>query len=188
LFSRHVSQVDSLQFVVRNPNQEELVPSLITNYELFEMGLQPNRPVNISDVLIRGKRFYMVELSDAFTLLHPAIAVVFVLPLISLVTNLAWQTRQRRLEIAAGGKSKIPPVGPEHQRLGRWLTAAVVGLALIGLSHDTVKDILNNHLWSKQPFQVIFYVLLFAATIASLFFLYQATQRLWRGVFAALVF
>lgn len=152
------------------------------------MGLQPNRPVNISDVLIRGKRFYMVELSDAFTLLHPAIAVVFVLPLISLVTNLAWQTRQRRLEIAAGGKSKIPPVGPEHQRLGRWLTAAVVGLALIGLSHDTVKDILNNHLWSKQPFQVIFYVLLFAATIASLFFLYQATQRLWRGVFAALVF
>lgn len=78
----------------------------------------------------------MVELSDAFTLLHPALAVVFILPLIGLVANLARQTRQRRLQIAVEGKSKIPPVVSEHQRLGRWLTAGVVGLALIGLAHD----------------------------------------------------
>ena len=31
----------------------------------------------------------MVELKDAFTLLHPAIAVFFVFPLIGMVINLA---------------------------------------------------------------------------------------------------
>ncbi|MBV9386896.1 MAG: DUF4079 domain-containing protein [Chroococcidiopsidaceae cyanobacterium CP_BM_ER_R8_30] len=128
----------------------------------------------------------MVELADAFTLLHPAIAVVFVLPLIGLITNLAWQTRRRRIEIAVGGKSKIPPVGLEHQRLGRWLTGTVVGLSLIGLSHDPVTSILSDRLWNKQPFQVIFYVLLFLATITSLVFLYQAKTRIWRGIFATL--
>lgn len=128
----------------------------------------------------------MVELSDAFTLLHPAFAIVFVFPLISLVVNLAWQTRQRRLQIAATGKSKIPLVGSEHQRLGRWLTGAVVGLALIGLSHDPVNSILTDRLWSKQPFYVLFYILLFPATIASLVLLYQAKEKLWRGVFATL--
>ncbi len=128
----------------------------------------------------------MVELNDAFTLLHPALAVLFVVPLISLVVNLAWQTRQRRLQIAAEGKSKIPASGKEHQQLGRWLTAAVVGLALIGLAHDPVKAILTDHLWSKQPFQVIFFILLFPATIASLVFLNKAQQKIWRGIFATL--
>ncbi|MBA3921345.1 MAG: DUF4079 domain-containing protein [Nostocaceae cyanobacterium] len=128
----------------------------------------------------------MVELSDAFTLLHPALAVLFVLPLISHVVNLAWQTRQRRLQIAAEGRSKIPASGTEHQRLGRLLTAAIVGLSLIGLAHDPVKNILTDHLWSKQPFQVIFFVLLFPATIASLVFLNKAQQQIWRGIFATL--
>jgi len=128
----------------------------------------------------------MVEISDAFTLLHPALAVLFVLPLISHVVNLAWQTRQRRLQIATEGRSKIPASGIEHQRLGRLLTAAIVGLSLIGLAHDPVKNILTDHLWSKQPFQVIFFILLFPATIASLIFLNKAQQQIWRGIFATL--
>ncbi len=41
-------------------------------------------------------------------------------------------------------------------------------------------------MWNKTPFQVIFILLLFAATIASLVFLYRAKQRLWRAVFATL--
>lgn len=53
----------------------------------------------------------MVEINDAILLLHPAIAVLFVLPLIGMVINLAWQTRQRRLQNAGGGKSKIPLLG-----------------------------------------------------------------------------
>ena len=128
----------------------------------------------------------MVELSDVFTLLHPALAVIFVLPLISHVAKLAWQTRQRRLQIAAGGKNKSPSAGLEHQQLGRWLANAVVVLAAIGLAHDPVKDIVANHLWSKQPFQVIFFILLFPATIASLVLLTKAQQPVWRGIFATL--
>ncbi len=129
----------------------------------------------------------MVEIKNALTLLHPAIAVVFVFPLIGMVVNLGWQTRQRRKQNVAGGKSKIPPVvGPEHNRLGYWLTGLVVGVTLLGLAHPIGKNILVNQLVSKEPFQVLFIVLLFAATIASLVFLYQAKQLLWRGVFATL--
>ena len=129
----------------------------------------------------------MVELKDAFTLLHPAIAVFLVFPLIGMVINLAWQTRQRRLQTKAEGKSKIPPVvGAEHNRLGNWLTSAVVGIALLGLAHPITKNILTNDLVSKEPFQVTFIGLMFVATIASLVLLYKATGKLWRGVFATL--
>lgn len=129
----------------------------------------------------------MVGINDALTLLHPAIAIFFVFPLIGIVANFAWQTRQRRLQSALGGKSKIPSVvGSEHNRIGHWLSGAVIGLALLGLAHPIVKNILTNQLWSKAPFQVIFIVLIFAATIASLVFLYQAKRRFWRGMFATL--
>lgn len=87
----------------------------------------------------------------------------------------------------AAGKSKIPPVvGSEHNRFGKLLSGSVVGLALLGIAHPIFKHILTAQLLSKAPFQVIFIVLLFAATIASLVFLYQAKQRLWRGIFATL--
>ncbi|MEH2055623.1 MAG: DUF4079 domain-containing protein [Nostoc sp.] len=128
-----------------------------------------------------------MELTDFLGLLHPAIAVIFVFPLIGTVVNFAWQTRQRRLQILAANKSKIPlVVGAEHKQLGEWLTSAVVGLTLIGLSYPIGKNIIKNNLWNKAPFQVVFILLMFAATIASLVFLYQARQRLWRGVFATL--
>ena len=129
----------------------------------------------------------MIEFNDALSLLHPAIAVLFVFPLIGIVLNLAWQTRQRRLQNAAGVKSKIAPVvGPEHNRLGHWLTGSVVGLTLVGIGYPILKNIFTHQVWSKTPFQVLFIVLLFLATISSLVFLYQAKERLWRGVFATL--
>lgn len=128
-----------------------------------------------------------MELGDTLALVHPAIAILFVFPLLGIISNLAWQTRQRRLQTLAGGKSKIPPlVGPEHNRIGNWLTGAVVGVALLGLAYPISKNILTNQLWMKAPLQVLFIGLMFALTIASLVFLYQANQRLWRGVFATL--
>ncbi len=129
----------------------------------------------------------MVEIKDAFTLLHPAIAIIFIFPLLGMVINLAWQTRQRRLQTKGEGKSKIPPVvGAEHNRLGNWLTSSVVGVALLGLAHPIVKNILANNLVSTEPFQVAFIGLMFVATIASLVFLYKSREKLWRGVFATL--
>lgn len=128
-----------------------------------------------------------METSDFIGLLHPAIAVVFVFPLIGTVVNFAWQTRQRRLETLNNGKSKIPPiVGREHVDLGRWLTGSIVGLVLIGLAYPIFEHIISDQVWSKNPTQVIFIVLMFVATISSLIFLYQAKQAHWRGIFATL--
>ncbi|WP_449417820.1 DUF4079 domain-containing protein [Phormidium nigroviride] len=129
-----------------------------------------------------------MELVDAMALLHPALAVAVVFPIIGMVVNMAWQTRSRRLQSAGDGKSKIPPsVGSEHVKLGRWLTGSVVGVTLVALAYSIYfKSILKNQLWSKAPFQVVFIVLMFAATIASLVFLYKARLPKWRAVFATL--
>ena len=50
-----------------------------------------------------------MELQDIFALLHPAIAITVVFPLIGIVVNRALLTRQRRLQTKEGQKSKIPP-------------------------------------------------------------------------------
>ncbi len=129
-----------------------------------------------------------METKDLIALIHPMLAILIVFPIIGIVVNLAWQTRQRRLQSASGVKSQIPPVvGREHVRLGRWLTGAVVGVALVGLAYPIFfESFIQKQLWSKNPFQVIFIVLMFAATIGSLVFLYRARQRHWRGIFATL--
>lgn len=129
-----------------------------------------------------------MQTKDLIALIHPILAVLVVFPIIGMVVNLAWQTRQRRLQTASGTKSQIPPVvGREHVRLGRWLTGAVVGVTLVGLAYAIIfKSFIEKQLWSKNPSQVIFIVLMFAATIGSLVFLYQARQQHWRGIFATL--
>jgi len=60
-------------------------------------------------------------MADFLLLIHPAIAVAIIFPFIGIVVNRAWQTRSRRLETLAGGKSRIPPiVGQEHVQIGFW--------------------------------------------------------------------
>ncbi|MBW4593706.1 MAG: DUF4079 domain-containing protein [Brasilonema angustatum HA4187-MV1] len=128
-----------------------------------------------------------MESRDVILLLHPVIAVTVVFPLIGIVVNRALQTRQRRLETKATGKSKITPVaGQEHVQLGRYLTGAVVGIVLIALAYAIFGKILDHNSWMKAPFQVIFIGLLFAATLGSLILLYQTRERNWRAIFATL--
>ena len=68
--------------------------------------------------------------TDWLWILHPALAIVLIYPLIGMVVRLAWQTRQRRV-----AKVKHPPVvGRDHSDLGRWLAAGVVFLVLIALT------------------------------------------------------
>lgn len=103
------------------------------------------------------------------------------------MVNSAWQTRQRRQQTAADGKSKIPPVvGPEHLKLGRWLTASIVGITLVAYAYSIYFKGIFKELSSEKVPQAIVIVLLFLATVASLIFLYQARSKLWRGVFATL--
>ncbi|MEO0488414.1 MAG: DUF4079 domain-containing protein [Cyanobacteria bacterium P01_A01_bin.123] len=122
---------------------------------------------------------------DVLRLLHPAIAVAVVFPLIGIVTYFSLQTRQRRLKAAAKEKTKIAPtVGLEHVQVGRWLAGSVVGIALLGLVHPISKTLIAKNAWAEDRFQVIFIVLMFVATIASLVLLYRAKKPLWRGIFA----
>lgn len=135
-----------------------------------------------------------MELIDLLRLGHPAIAVTVIFPIIGMVLNMAWQTRQRRLQMKEGSKeakegikSKIPPsVGMEHVKLGKVLAGAVVGIGLLGMLHPTVKYIIKNELVSKNLTQVLILGFLFVVTISSLVFLYMARDRLWLGIFASL--
>jgi hypothetical protein len=135
--------------------------------------------------------FTYLNSEDVMALIHPAIAVAVVFPLIGIVANFAWQTRQRRLETAKGGKSKIPPVvGREHVQIGRWLTSGVVGVTLIGLayaiSYGSGGLIEQQTKGNLNTFQLIFIILMFIATIISLILLFRSRTKLWRGIFATL--
>lgn len=128
-----------------------------------------------------------MELKDFLALIHPILAVAIVFPMLGIVLNMAWQTRQRRQQIASGDKSKIPPiVGQEHLKAGRILSGSVVGVTLLGLGYAIFEHILSKDVWSKNSFQVIFIILMFVATIGSLVMLYRAQPALWRGIFATL--
>ena len=128
-----------------------------------------------------------MDFKDAVLLLHPVIVITIVFPLMGLIVNRALQVRQRRLQLVSGDKSKIPPiVGQEHVQIGHWLTAAVVGTMLVALANDIFGMVVSDQLWSKNPFQVGFIVLLFVATIASLALLYRAREVRWRATFAVL--
>jgi drug/metabolite transporter (DMT)-like permease len=128
-----------------------------------------------------------MELTDFLALVHPALAVAIVFPMLGIVLNMAWQTRQRRQQIASGDKSKIPPiVGQEHLKAGRILSGSVVGVTLLGLGYAIFEHILKENVWGKNSFQVIFIILMFVATIASLVMLYRARPAMWRGIFATL--
>lgn len=130
-----------------------------------------------------------MTINNWLTLIHPALAIIFVFPLIGIVVNFAWATRQRRLQIAKGeNKSKIPAlVGRNHVQLGKWLSASVVGIILVAFAHVIIfKNILKNQLLTQNPLQAIFIILIFGLTITSLIFLYQARDKHWRGIFATL--
>ena len=125
-----------------------------------------------------------MDSQDIVLLLHPIFAVIVVFPLLGIVISRALQVRQRRLN---KGQSKIPAaVGQEHVALGRWLTGCVVGLVLIALSNDVIGNILAHQLWQTNLFQVLLIGLLFLIAPVTLWLLYRAKSRLWRGVFAAL--
>ncbi|NEO87898.1 MAG: DUF4079 domain-containing protein [Spirulina sp. SIO3F2] len=121
-------------------------------------------------------------------LLHPAIAVVIVYPLIGMVVRYALQIRQRRLEMASGKKSKVPPVvGREHVAIGRWLAAWVVGITLLALGYIIVtKSFIHKHLWQEDQTQAIILIVLFVFTCAATWLLYQAKTKAWRATFVTL--
>ncbi|AIE74287.1 MULTISPECIES: DUF4079 domain-containing protein [unclassified Synechocystis] len=129
----------------------------------------------------------MMDFQDAWALLHPAIAIIVVFPLLGIVLNRALLTRQRRLATKAGEKSKIPPVvGTEHVAVGRYLSMAVVGVTFLGLAYPLFSKFINNNVISQEPLRVFLVIALFALSIASFVFLFRAKTKLWRGIFSVL--
>ncbi|MEL6494677.1 MAG: DUF4079 domain-containing protein [Cyanobacteria bacterium J06623_7] len=139
--------------------------------------------------LIAPPSFAFTQLGsqDLASLIHPALVVIFVFPMVGIVTNYAWQTRQRRLA-AKKDKNKIPPVvGREHVKVGRWLAASVVVVSLVALAYSIIyKSLIKNGLWARNNPRAVLILMMFAATIASLVLLLRAKPKLWRGVFATL--
>lgn len=120
--------------------------------------------------------------------IHPMLAVVWVFPLIGIVTYFSLQTRQRRLQMKAGMKSKIPPAaGIQHVQMGRWLAGSVVILSLIGFAHPTIaKGFIAKNLLAEAPGRGIFLIFVFVLTLISLILLYRAKPKFWRAFFATL--
>ncbi|MEM1366808.1 MAG: DUF4079 domain-containing protein [Cyanobacteria bacterium P01_H01_bin.15] len=120
-------------------------------------------------------------------LIHPALAVVWVFPVIGVVSYYAWLVRQRRLATQSGSKSKIPPVvGKEHVALGKWLAGSVVGLALLGLGHPLLTHAKSANYLQEKPFLLVFQILMFVATAVTFVLLLRARPLVWRAIFATL--
>ena len=127
-----------------------------------------------------------MEFSDALALVHPFLAVALVFPAIGITAQMAWQTRQRRLELSkvddkGKRKSKIPAtVGREHVAIGRWLTGLVTGVTLVALVYVLV---FKTKIWTQPVGTATFIVLMFVATLASIAMLYRTrpNQPQWRA-------
>lgn len=125
--------------------------------------------------------------TDILRLVHPAIAVFYVFPLIGIATYFALQTRQRRLAAANKEKTKIAPVvGQEHVKIGRLLAASVVGIAMLGMAHPIFKNLLRNNALADDPFRVFFIIAMYVFTVAALMLLFRAKVPNWRAAFATL--
>ncbi len=130
-----------------------------------------------------------LELSDWLKLIHPLMAVVCVFPLIGISVYFGLQNRERRRLISNGEKSAIPAiVGLEHVKVGKWLTTAVLLVALEGMIHPTIKKIISSNLWNTDPWRVMLVGLVFLITFGSLVLLHRARadQQGWRAGWAVL--
>ena len=115
---------------------------------------------------------------DWLWLLHPALAVALVYPLLGAALQLALQTRRRRLNQAKAPVSS----GTEHTALGRWLTAAVVTIQLIAYA----VVILTKQPSQLDPGRSGLLLLVLAGSVLALAALWRVRQPLYRASFALL--
>jgi hypothetical protein len=112
---------------------------------------------------------------DWLWLLHPALAVALVYPLLGAALQLALQTRRRRLNQAKAPVSS----GTEHTALGRWLTAAVVTIQLIAYA----VVILTKQPSQLDPGRSGLLLLVLAGSVLALAALWRVRQPLYRASF-----
>ncbi|QVL51772.1 MAG: DUF4079 domain-containing protein [Cyanobium sp. M30B3] len=115
---------------------------------------------------------------DWLWLLHPALAVALVYPLLGTTVQLALQTRRRRLNQSKGPVT----VAAEHTTLGRWLTAAVVTIQLIAYA----VVILTAQPSQLNPARSGLLLLVLAGSVLALVSLWRVRQAAYRASFALL--
>ncbi|MFN9622058.1 MAG: DUF4079 domain-containing protein [Cyanobacteriota bacterium] len=115
---------------------------------------------------------------DWLWLLHPALAVALVYPLMGIVARLGLQTRQRRVDGA-----RLPPsTGKEHSDLGRWLALAVVAIVLLALT-VVISTAVSPAQFRGGLGRASQLVLVLLGTGAAMVALWRATSRPLRLVF-----
>jgi hypothetical protein len=115
---------------------------------------------------------------DWLWLLHPALAVALVYPLLGATLQLALHTRRRRLN-----QSRAPvTVAAEHTALGRWLTAAVVAIQLIAYA----VVILTKEPSQLNPTRSGLLLLVFTGSVLALVALWRVRAAAYRASFALL--
>ena len=118
---------------------------------------------------------------DWLWILHPALAVVVIFPLIGMVLRLGLQTRRRRLE-----QAKLPPsVGREHKDLGQWLAAGVVVLVLVALT-VVIATKAPPAEFAGGPGRAGLLLLVLLGTLAALAALWRVHREVYRFIFAVL--
>ena len=121
-----------------------------------------------------------MEFVDWLWILHPALAVVVLYPLMGMVAYLGRQTRHRRVDHA----KLSPGVGRDHQDLGRWLTTGMVAVVLVAIT----VSIVTKSFWSDpvQPLRAWSLLLALAGVVVALLALWRVQQRWQRILFALL--
>lgn len=118
---------------------------------------------------------------DWLWILHPALAVVLIYPLLGMVVRLAWQTRQRRV-----ASVKHPPVvGRDHSDLGRWLACGVVLIVLVAYTVVIATKVPLAQFEGGLTRATLLLMAL-AGTLASLAALWSCKRQPLRGIFAGI--
>jgi hypothetical protein len=118
---------------------------------------------------------------DWLWILHPALAVVLIYPLIGIVIRLAIQTRQRRVD-----RVKLPPTtGRDHADLGQWLAVGVVGIVLIALTVviATKADLATAEGGLSRALTLL---LVLIGSVVALWALWRVKGKAYRAIFALL--
>ncbi|QEY31209.1 DUF4079 domain-containing protein [Synechococcus sp. RSCCF101] len=123
-----------------------------------------------------------METKDWLWILHPALAVVVIYPLLGIVLRLSLQTRERRTRRA----SKLPAsVGREHTDLGHWLAAGVVAIILIALA-VVIATKQADAGYAAGAAHLSLLLLVWLGTATALVALWRARRPLYRASFALL--
>ncbi|MEB3234729.1 MAG: DUF4079 domain-containing protein [Cyanobacteriota bacterium] len=120
---------------------------------------------------------------DWLALLHPALVILFVYPVVGATVRLGILVREKRL-----GITQQPAIVPaEHSDHGRWLASGVVVAVLIALLYSFVSKFqADSPAFAGGGARLAQLVLAAGGTLLSLITLWRVRRPLWRACFALL--